>query len=76
MKTANLIVGLLRGVGAVGCMFLAAALPIPLAVLLWAAAVVNGWCAGHDVMESLFGRNGLVCEVFPGLDSSEDGEGV
>jgi hypothetical protein len=67
MKTAELVIGLIRLVVCVGFLV---AMWLPGASVLWIAiyfvaamsAMIPGVC---NVMDACFGKGGLVCELFP-----------
>jgi hypothetical protein len=64
MKTATLVIGLFQVALAVCGGLSCTAFGAGLAPLFALAAVVNAAVGTNSVMESLFGRGGLVCEVF------------
>lgn len=72
MNTVTLIVGLVQILGAVGCCLgMASFGSVGLAVLMGVAAVVNAAWGVGNVLEALFGDEGLIGPLFGKVDADE-----
>ncbi len=71
MKTTTLVIGLVQVVFAVLGGATCTAFGLWLAPLFIAGAVVNMLFGMNNVMESLFGNDGLICELFGRVEADE-----
>ncbi len=72
MQKSTLMAGLFQVAAAVGlCVAGAASGAAGLAVVFALGAALNAFCGADNLMEGCFGRDGLVCEVFPATEASK-----
>lgn len=82
MKTLTLLIGLVHLIGSAccylsGCFFLNTFGADWYGLTMWGlftlGGIVNGIAAANEIMDALFGRNGLVCDLFPAPKKSQGG---